>query len=335
MPDTPNCGIPYVPEGTLDPAAGLNLSLNVIDALLQTAVISMSESTPPSGSSVSDGDLYIIAATATGDWAGKEDYLARYVAEGDLWEFYEPGVKVHYVFNKADNGLYAFNASDGWTLAAGLGDAPHDGTIYGRKDGAWEAAPGGASASVSIGTISTISSLTLDLTAQGDVDWFAWDSNQQVWSDANQKRKRKALGNALSAKWTAGAPSTSAISAWGFSSASYSAEDSSSAAGSGSITNGCYRSCAVGDALLITLPAGPESRILKLYMSNADHFDVTARLSDGTTDSELDVAIGSSNIVIPITYSASSYGQRLYVAITKRSSTGNLALSVATVETAP
>src|SRR5690606_32962380 len=107
---TPNTGIPYVPENTQDPAAGLNLALNVIDALSQTAVINISPS---------DGDLYIVATGATGAWAGQDNNLARYVAEGDFWQFYEAGTQVRIVFNEDDGGLYVWH--DGaWAMLASV-----------------------------------------------------------------------------------------------------------------------------------------------------------------------------------------------------------------------
>jgi hypothetical protein len=114
---TPNTGIPYVPEGTQDPAAGLNLALNVIDALLQTAVIDMSLTAPPG--SPSDGDLYIVASGATGAWAGQDNNLARYVAEGNFWQFYEAGTQVRVVFNDDDGGLYVWHGGE-WKLLASL-----------------------------------------------------------------------------------------------------------------------------------------------------------------------------------------------------------------------
>lgn len=140
MPDTPNRGIPYVPEGTLDPAAGLNLALNVIDALLQTAVYSMALTAPPSTNG--DGDLYIVASPATGAWAGQENNLARYVGEGDFWQFYTAGAQVFYVINRDDGNLYKFDEGSpgAWVLAAGIADAPSDGQPYWRRDGAWQKA---------------------------------------------------------------------------------------------------------------------------------------------------------------------------------------------------
>lgn len=137
--NTPNAGIPYVPEGTLDPAAGLNDALDVVDALLQTAVIDMTHTAPPG--TPTDGDLYIVAAPATGAWAGHENDLARYRSEGAFWQFYTAGVQVKLVLNFDDLGLYKYDPSSPgtWTLAGGLGDAPSDGNTYARLNGGWAA----------------------------------------------------------------------------------------------------------------------------------------------------------------------------------------------------
>jgi hypothetical protein len=141
MSDTPNVGLPLVPEGTLDPAAGLNLALIVADALIQTGVISMALTAPPVGPS--DGDMYIVAGeggVATGAWVGEEDNLARYVAQGTFWQFYQAGSQVKFILNVDNDGFYKFTGGTGgsWSLAAGLGDAPSDGALYGRKDATWE-----------------------------------------------------------------------------------------------------------------------------------------------------------------------------------------------------
>ena len=122
---SPNAGIPYVPEGTLDPAAGLNQAINVIDALLQSAVYSIALTAPPSGPA--DGSLYVVAGeggTATGAWAGEERNLARYVEEGDFWEFYEAGSQAKIVLNREDFRVYAFDQTSSpgvWTLVSGGG----------------------------------------------------------------------------------------------------------------------------------------------------------------------------------------------------------------------
>ncbi len=110
MSSEPNTGIPYVTEGTLDPAAGLNLAINWIGGLLQTEVISMALTAPPGGEQ--DGDLYIVGASPTGAWAGRANDLARFVAEGAFWQFFDAGAQVRLVLNRADQGLYQFNDLD-------------------------------------------------------------------------------------------------------------------------------------------------------------------------------------------------------------------------------
>lgn len=87
MADSVNNNIPFVPENTTDPAAGLNLSINTIDALLQAAVTSI-QTAPPG--SPAEGDRYGVDASATGDWAGESGKIARYL--DSAWSFYEAKV---------------------------------------------------------------------------------------------------------------------------------------------------------------------------------------------------------------------------------------------------
>lgn len=177
---TPNTGIPYVPENTTDPAAGLNLALNTIDALLQTAVVSMGSNTPPT--SPADGALYIVGTAPTGAWAGEANSLARFVAEGAFWQFFGAGDQVSLILNRADFGLYTWNGS-AWVpavagsagavwgsitgtlsaqadlqsaLNARLTDAPSDGTQYTRQNGAWAAVAGGGGSGDVVGPSSSV-----------------------------------------------------------------------------------------------------------------------------------------------------------------------------------
>lgn len=112
---TPNSGIPYVPENTIDPAAGLNESLRVIDALIQAAVIGYQITTPPT--TPDDGARYIVGDSATGAWVGQDQNMAQYVEEGDFWQFYEAGVQVHIVLY--NGAIYAFDS--GWVEVSGGG----------------------------------------------------------------------------------------------------------------------------------------------------------------------------------------------------------------------
>lgn len=79
-----NNNIPFVPENTIDPAAGLNESINVIDALLQLRVIAVKQNAPPV--SPSPGDRYIVGSSPTGAWAGQAMKLATWMPDG-YWMF--------------------------------------------------------------------------------------------------------------------------------------------------------------------------------------------------------------------------------------------------------
>lgn len=122
---TPNTGIPEVPEGTLDPAAGLNLALRVIDALLQLAVIEVNRNAPPG--SPADGDLYIVG-TGSGAWTGQDGNLARYVTDGAFWQFYTAGDQVRAVIDQTDRMLWVWTGSAWarWPVLAQLTNAADD-----------------------------------------------------------------------------------------------------------------------------------------------------------------------------------------------------------------
>jgi hypothetical protein len=106
--NTINNGIPFVPENTIDPAAGLNISLNTIDALLQVLVVSVGANTPPG--SPANGARYIVGTSPTGAWAGQANKLARWL--DGAWQFTD----ARYALNAAD-GLFYVRAASTWTSA--------------------------------------------------------------------------------------------------------------------------------------------------------------------------------------------------------------------------
>jgi len=109
--DTVNNAIPYVPENTIDPAAGLNLSLNTIDALLQCRVISIGDNDPPS--EAVDGDRYIVGDVPTNEWSEDANRLAVYL--DGAWDFYDAWI----VLNASDNLLY-INNSGVWSRVGSM-----------------------------------------------------------------------------------------------------------------------------------------------------------------------------------------------------------------------
>lgn len=85
MSASANNSIPFVPENTIDPAAGLNESINTIDALLQLAVQTVNTGIAPA--SPAEGDRHIVGIAPGGAWAGKAGKLARFL--DGYWSFYD------------------------------------------------------------------------------------------------------------------------------------------------------------------------------------------------------------------------------------------------------
>lgn len=105
MTNTVNNSIPFVPENTTDPAAGLNLSLLTIDMLLHLAVESVGDTTPPA--TVLDGARYIVGVSATGAWSGHDNQLAMWVANPGYWTFRD----AYFAYNKGDDIFYIYTTS--------------------------------------------------------------------------------------------------------------------------------------------------------------------------------------------------------------------------------
>jgi hypothetical protein len=100
----------------------------------------MDETTPPATGA--DGDLYIVGVGATGAWAGQDNNLARFVDEGNFWEFFVAGTQVFFIVNLEDGNLYKYLDSSpgpGWVVAAGIPEAPNDGETYVRQSLDWVA----------------------------------------------------------------------------------------------------------------------------------------------------------------------------------------------------
>ncbi|MBN7822439.1 DUF2793 domain-containing protein [Bowmanella yangjiangensis] len=109
-----NNNITFVPENTIDPAAGLNESISIIDALLQIAVVSVGDNTPPV--SPASGARYIVGTAPTGAWAGQANKLARWL--DSTWTFFD----ARYAVNLANVHFYVRGGA-GWVdvTAAGGG----------------------------------------------------------------------------------------------------------------------------------------------------------------------------------------------------------------------
>ena len=86
MADTPNLQMPLMSASQAQKHVTHNDALRVLDATVMLSIIDRDLTAPPG--SPSEGDRYIPASVATGDWAGEEGNVAVY--QNAAWAFYDP-----------------------------------------------------------------------------------------------------------------------------------------------------------------------------------------------------------------------------------------------------
>jgi hypothetical protein len=82
---TPRTGLPEIEAAQAQKHVTHNAALQKLDALFAGVILDRDLTSPPG--SPADGDAYLIAASATGDWAGHDGDIA-YARDG-VWTFYE------------------------------------------------------------------------------------------------------------------------------------------------------------------------------------------------------------------------------------------------------
>jgi len=116
MADTPKLAFPEISVSQSQKEAAHNESLQMLDFMVMASVIDKDLTAPPGGES--EGDCYIVGASATGDWAGHDDDVAQYYNAG--WVFYTPNEGWKIWVN--DEDVYYFWDGSSWTSPAGDGD---------------------------------------------------------------------------------------------------------------------------------------------------------------------------------------------------------------------
>ena|SRR5690554_3267581 len=112
---TPNLQLSEWQQNQSQPHVTVNTALRVLDCLVQLRVLDRDLTEPPTGSAApSEGDCYIPAATADGDWTGHEDDIAMFI--GGAWVFRTPlvGWKAYVVDEDSDVRYYG--GSIGWDV---------------------------------------------------------------------------------------------------------------------------------------------------------------------------------------------------------------------------
>lgn len=114
MPNTTNrVKLPYILQSQSQKEVTHNSGLDLIDALLQAAMVSVGVNTPP-GSPVA-GDCYVVGTSPTGAWAGQAKAVAFYTTG---WNFIAPWEGLT-VWANDTNALYTYDGA-AWGLTYNL-----------------------------------------------------------------------------------------------------------------------------------------------------------------------------------------------------------------------
>lgn len=111
MANTVKLGLPLIASSQAQKHVTANEAFLALDALTQLTVIDKDLTAPPG--SPSDGDTYIVGASATGDWATHDDDIAYYYQ--GAWYFFTP--KNGWMgFVSDETKYYSYNS--GWVLTS-------------------------------------------------------------------------------------------------------------------------------------------------------------------------------------------------------------------------
>lgn len=111
---TPHLALPIVAAAQAQKHVTVNEGLAILDRIAHLAVIDRDLATPPG--SPSEGDRYLIGASATGDWAGHEDEIATW--DGGAWLFDTP--KAGWRAWIVDEGVDLIHDGTSWKFALAL-----------------------------------------------------------------------------------------------------------------------------------------------------------------------------------------------------------------------
>lgn len=162
---TPKLGMPELSVSQASKEITHNQALAIVDQVSQLTVVSRTN-TPPG--SPADGAAYIVTATATGAWAGKEGQIAYWLTAVAAWQFIIPA-----------NGWLAWSNADSKTYRREAGAWVELSTGGGGVALAQVVAFAGTSKTLAITDINTIvdctssSAVTITIPPQSSVTWTA------------------------------------------------------------------------------------------------------------------------------------------------------------------
>jgi hypothetical protein len=125
MTDTPNLALPFIEGSQAQKHVTHNEALRILDAAIQVAVLDLTRTAPPS--SPAEGERHVVAAGATGAWAGQGNAIATW--QDGAWAFLVPRIG-WCTWSVADNVVFVFDGAhwrDQRDLPVTLDNAVHVG----------------------------------------------------------------------------------------------------------------------------------------------------------------------------------------------------------------
>jgi len=122
---TPNLALPYLAAAQAQKHVTVNEALDHLDGIVQLSVISSTLTAPPA--TPSEGDRYIVAASATGAWAGWDGSVAHF--SGGAWLRLTP--KTGWIaWDQGAGGIVTYDNVNGWSaLPTGGGSGSGGGLV--------------------------------------------------------------------------------------------------------------------------------------------------------------------------------------------------------------
>jgi hypothetical protein len=104
MTDTPNLALPFIEGSQAQKHVTHNEALRILDAAIQVAVLDLTRTAPPS--SPAEGERHVVAAGATGAWAGHGNAIATW--QDGAWAFLAPRTG-WCIWSVADDVMFVFD----------------------------------------------------------------------------------------------------------------------------------------------------------------------------------------------------------------------------------
>ncbi len=106
MTTTPILDVTEMEQNPTNADITVNEAVRTLEAAIQLVVINQTRTTTPT--SPSDGDRYVIADSATGDWSGHDNEIAWY--SGTDWRFYDP-IEGWEIYDQSLDGVYRYDGA--------------------------------------------------------------------------------------------------------------------------------------------------------------------------------------------------------------------------------